>query len=92
LQEVQKQKKKMKKEKTHFMPNRSRDNLGKKFPNTPTTSNNQPSLFFCGCELEDPLGEQPKIFEELIEEEEDIIPPTYAMDENRNERGDIDRA
>lgn len=67
------------------MPPRSRDNLGNFFPNTPTPSNNQPSLFFDGYELEDPLGEQPEIFEEPIwEEEEETIPPTHTMDENRN--------
>ena len=47
------------------MPRRNRDNLGKFLPNTHTTSNNQPSLFFGGCELEDPLGEQPKILKRL---------------------------
>ena len=47
-----------------FMARRSRDTLGKLFPNTPTPSNNQPSLFFSDYqlpsltaeELEDPLG------------------------------------
>jgi len=72
----------------------SRDNLGKKIPTTPTPSNNQPSLLFGGFqlpsltigELEDPLGEQPNIFEEPIrEEEEESIQHTYNMDENRNE-------
>ena len=53
------------------MPRRNRDNLGKFFPNTPSTSNNQPSLFFGGCELEEPLGEQPDIFEEPKGEEEE---------------------
>jgi len=48
------------------MPRRNRDTLVKFLQNTPTTSNNQPSLFFGACELEDPLGEQPKIFEEPI--------------------------
>jgi len=72
------------------MPRRNRDNLGKFLPNTPTTSNIQPSLFFSGCELEDPLGEQPEIFEEPIGEEEEPI-PTNIMDENRNERGHRDR-
>ena len=70
------------------MPRRSRDNLGIFFPNTPTTSNSQPSIFFGGCELEDPLGEQPNIFEEPIGEEEETIPPNYTMDENRNGIGD----
>jgi len=67
------------------MPCRSKDNLGKFLANTPTASNNQPSLFFVGCELEDPLGKQPKIFEEPIgEAEEEIIPATYTMAKNRN--------
>ena len=51
------------------MPHRSRDNLGKFLPNTPTASNNQPSLFFSGCELEEPLSDQPDIFGEPTEEE-----------------------
>ena len=50
------------------MPRRSRDNLGFFFPNTLTTSNIKPSLFFSGCGLEEPLGEQPYIFEEPIGE------------------------
>jgi len=66
------------------MPQGSRDNLGKKFPNAPTTSNNQPSLFFGGCELEDPLGEKLEIFEDPTgEEEEENIPPMYTMVESR---------
>ena len=62
---------------------RNRDNLGKFLPNTPTTSNNKNSLFFGGCELEDPLGEQPEIFEDPTggEEEEEPI-PTDPMAEN----------
>ena len=51
------------------MPRRNRENLGKFFPNTPIASNSQPSLFFGGCELEEPLGEQPDIFEEPTGEE-----------------------
>jgi len=73
------------------MPHRNRDNLGKFLPNTPTTLNKEPSLLFGGCELEDPLGEQPNIFEEPIGEEEEIIPLTDTMVENRNERGDMER-
>jgi len=73
------------------MSHRNRDNLGKFLPNTPTTSKNQPSLFFRGCELEDPLGEQPNIFEEPIREEEEEHIPTNIMSENRNERGDRER-
>ena len=66
------------------MPCRNRDNLGKFFPNTPTASNSQTSLFFGGCELEEPLGEQPNIFEEPIgeEEEEEESIPTEPMAEN----------
>lgn len=76
------------------MPCRSRDTLGKFLPNTPTPSKSQNSLFFDDYhlpslttgELEDPLGDQPKIFEEPIgEEEEDTIPHTYTMVENINE-------
>ena len=65
------------------MPRRNRDNLGKFFPNTPTTSNIQPSLFFDGCELEEPLGVQPNILEEPRGEEEEEEPiPTEPMAEN----------
>ena len=53
------------------MPCKNKDNLGKFSPNTPTASNNQPSLFFGGYELEEPLGEQPNIFEEPTREEEE---------------------
>ena len=75
------------------MPHRNRDTQGKFLPNTPTPSNNQPSLFFGACqlpflttrELEDPLGEQLEIFEEPIGEEEEPISPTQTMAENRNE-------
>ena len=45
------------------MPHRNRDNLGKFLSNTPTASNNQPSFLFSDDEMEDPLGEQPYIFE-----------------------------
>ncbi len=59
----------------HLYSHRNRDNLGKFLPNTPIATNKQPSLFFDGCELEEPLGEQPDIFEEPIgEEEEEPIP------------------
>ena len=74
------------------MPHRNRDNLGKFLPNTPTTSNNKPSLFFGGCEMEDPLGKQLDIFEELTGGEEEGEPiPTNLMTENRNDRGDRER-
>ena len=74
------------------MPRRNRDNLGKFIPNTPTALNNQPSLFFGGYELEDPLGEQPEIFEEPIGEEEEGEPiPTNLMVDNRNDIGDRER-
>jgi len=74
------------------MPRRNRDNLGNFFPNTPTASNSQPSLFFGGCELEEPLGEKLEIFEEPTrgEEEEEPI-PTDPMAENRNDRGNRER-
>lgn len=42
--------------------------------------------------MEDPLGEQPKIFEEPIEGEEEGEPiSTDLMAENRNDRGDRER-
>lgn len=72
------------------MPCRNMDNLGKFQPTTPTTSNSQPSLFFGGCELEDPLGEQQEIFEEPVGEEEETI-PIDTMAKNKNERGDRER-
>ena len=71
------------------MPRRNRDNLGKFLPNTPTTSNKQPPLFFSSFELEDPLSEQPKFFEEPTGGEEEGEPiPTDLIAENRNNRGD----
>jgi len=74
------------------MPYRNRDNLGKFFPNTHTASNTQPSLFFNGCELEEPLGVKPKIFEEPTGEEEEEEPiPTEPMAENKNDRGNRER-
>jgi len=51
-----------------FMPHRCRDNLGKILVNTPTASHSKPSLFFGGCNQEEPLGENPNIFEEPIGE------------------------
>jgi len=73
------------------MPCRNIDNSGKFLPNTPTTSHSHPSLFFAGSDQEEPLGEQPKIFEEPLgeEEEEDISPETMA--ENKNARGNGER-
>ena len=61
---------------------RSRDNQGKFLPKPPNPSSSQPSLFLCGnelptlttVELENPLGVQPKIFEESIGEGEPISP------------------
>ena len=74
------------------MPHRNRDNLGKLLPNTPTASNNQPSLFLSGCELEEPSGEQPDIFEEPTGQEEEEEPiPTEPMAENQNDRGNGER-
>ena len=73
------------------MPRRNRDNSRKILPNTPTTSHIQHSLFFGGSDQEEPLGEQTKIFEEPIgEEEEENIPPEL-MAENRNSRGNEER-
>ena len=70
------------------MPRRNRDNLGKFLPNTPTTSQSHPSLFFGGSDPKEPLRENPDIFEEPIgEEEEENIPPE-TMDENKNARGE----
>jgi len=61
-------------------------------PNTPTTSNSQPSLFFDDCELEEPLGEKPYIFEEPTGEEEVEEPIlTESMAENRNDRRNRER-
>jgi len=73
------------------MPRRSRDNQGKILPKTPTPSSNQLSFFLGDCELhsltigelEDPLGEKPKIFEEPIVEEEEPISTTQTMAENQ---------
>jgi len=74
------------------MPRRNRDNLWKFLPNTPTASNSQPSFFFGGCEVEEPLGEQPEIFEEPTGEEEEEEPiPTKTMAENKNDRGNRER-
>ena len=50
------------------MPHRNRDNSGKFLINTPIESNSQPSLFFGDCEVEEHLGEEPYIFEELTRE------------------------
>lgn len=57
------------------MPSRNRDNLWKLLSNTPTASNNQPPLFFDGCELEEPLGYKPEIYEETTGEEEEEEEP-----------------
>jgi len=73
------------------MPHRSRDNLGKSFPNTPTTSRSQPSLLFGGCNQEDPLGEHSDIFEEPIVEEKEESIPLEPIDENINARGNGER-
>jgi len=74
------------------MPRGSRGNLGKFLPNTLTASNNQPSLFFGGCELEEPLGEKPNIFEEPIGEEEEEEPiPIEPRAENQNDQRNRER-
>lgn len=70
---------------------RNRDNSIKILPNTPTASHNQSSLFFCGCDQAEPLGEQPEIFEEPIGEEEEEKNPLEPMDENGNARGNGER-
>ena len=65
------------------MPRRNTENLANFFPNTPTASNSQSSLFFGGCELEEPLGEKPDIFEEPTGEEVEEEPiPTEPMAKN----------
>ena len=69
------------------MPRRSRDNLGKKFPNAPTASHGKPSLFSGDCNQEEPLGEHTDIFKEPIGEEEEGNIPLELMDENINARG-----
>lgn len=74
------------------MPRKIRDNSGKFLPNTPTSSDNQPSFFLTYGELEAPLGEQPNIFEEPIGEEEEEEPiPTEPMVEHLNDRGNRER-
>ena len=55
------------------MPRRNRDNSGKFLPNTPTASHSQPALLFGGCDQEEPLGEQPDIFQEPIREKKKKI-------------------
>lgn len=73
------------------MPHRNRDNSGKFLPNTPTTSQSHPSLFFGGSDLEEPIGEQPEIYEDPIAEEEEETIPSEIMVENRNVRGNGER-
>ena len=77
---------------TSFIPHKKRDYLRKFLPNNPTTSNIQSYLFFGSCKLEDPLGKQLEIFEELTGGEEEGEPiPTDLIVENRNDRGDRER-
>ena len=74
------------------MPRKNTDNSGKFLSNAPTTSNSQPSFFFTDGELEDPLGEQPYLFEEPVGEEEEEEPiPTKPMAENQDDRGNRER-
>jgi len=73
------------------MPRRNRDNSSKFLPNTPSASHSQSSLFFSGCNPEEPLGEQLDIFEEPIGEEEEKTIPPMPMAENRNARGNGER-
>lgn len=69
------------------MPRRNRDNSGKVFPNTPTASHIQPSLFFGDCNQEEPSGEHPDIFEEPVGGEEEGNIPLEPMAENKNAGG-----
>lgn len=85
--QVQAEKHKSPKKRFPFIPHRNSDSLGKFLPNTPTTSQSHPSLFFGGSDLEEPLSEKPKIFEELIGEEEEANIPPKTIAENRNLRG-----
>jgi len=55
-------------------------------PNTPIISHNQPSLFFGGCDQEEPSGKQPNIFEETIGEEEEENIRLEPMAKHRNSR------
>lgn len=74
------------------MPHRNRDNLENCLPNTPTASNIQLSLFFNGCELEEPLGEKLDIFEQPTGKEEEEEPiPTEPKAKNKNDRGNRER-
>ena len=73
------------------MPRRNIDNSGKILPNTRTASHNQPSLFFGGCDQEEPLGQHPNIFEETIGEEEEEDIPLEPMAEHKNDRGNGER-
>ena len=69
------------------MPHRNRDKIVKFLPNTPTTSLSQPSLFSSDSELEEPIGELPKIYEDPIIEEEQETIPLETMAENKNVTG-----
>ena len=73
------------------MPCSNRDNSGKFLPNTPTTSQSHPSLFFGGCGSKEPIGEPPKIYEDPIAEEERETIPPKTMAEDRNIRGNGER-
>eukprot|EP00253_Pinus_taeda_P010529 PITA_10529 len=52
------------------MPHRNRHNTGKVLPNTATTSQSHPSLFFGGRDPEELIGEPPEIYEDPITKEE----------------------
>lgn len=73
------------------MPCRNRDNSRKFLPNTLTTSHSRPSLFLGGSDQEEPLGEQPEIFEGPIGEEEEENIFLEPMAENINARGNGER-
>ena len=63
------------------MPHRSRDNQRNFLPKSPTSPHSHPSLLFSVYEIEHPLGEQPKDYEEPIREEEELASPIQDMAE-----------
>ena len=72
------------------MPHRVWDNSRKFLHKTPTPSTSQPSFFFGDFdlpfltigELENPMGDPPKIFEEPVMEEEEPTSPIKSMVDN----------
>jgi len=69
------------------MPRRNRDHTWKFLPNTATTSLSHPSPFFSGSDPKEPIGEPPKIYEDLIIEEEQENVPLETLAEHRNDIG-----